>query len=327
MKSTGIPQVQHYVPKFILRSFGTGRRRSQVFVYDKHEDRVFLSSIGNLAAERQFYDIEVDDQATSLEPLLCDLETAASDLTAKIRSQQSIGFLSDDDRVVLSDFLAVQMLRTRQQREIIRDVDESLRREMERRGFGPDDIPGFKPLTDQEVKLMSMRMLLKPEIFADHLITKSWILFSSRQPGAFFCSDNPVAMQNTEKSTLLGGNLGFAVPGIEIYFPLSPKLVLALYCPSHETKIREIQQMRNQIVEHFGIAPQLEYDDLAERLSEGLDSGDVVEVPEPVVTNFNSLQVIFSTRFLFSRTKDFPGVSEMLSEHPELRKGLRIKSS
>ena len=327
MKPTGTPQVQHYVPKFILRSFGTGRRRSQVFVYDKHEDRVFLSSIANMAAERRFYDIEVDDKTASLEPLLSDLESEASVLIATIRSKQSIGFLSDEDRVVLSNFLAVQMLRTRQQREILRDFDESLRHQMKRRGIELDDIPDFRPLTDQDIKLMSMRMLLRPEQFAAHLITKSWVLLSSPQPGAFFCSDNPVALQNTEQSTYLGGNLGLAVPGIEIYFPLSPKLVLALYCPSHESKIREIQQMRDKIVEHLGAPPHLEYDEFAERLSGGIDSGDVVEVPEPIITNINSLQIIFSTRFLFSRTKGFPGVSDTLSEHPELKKGLRIESN
>jgi hypothetical protein len=45
---------QHYVPQFILRQFLANERDERVTVYDKHDDKTFVTSIKNIMAERRF---------------------------------------------------------------------------------------------------------------------------------------------------------------------------------------------------------------------------------------------------------------------------------
>jgi hypothetical protein len=55
-----------------------------------------------------------------------------------------------------------------------------------------------------------------------------------------YISDNPVVMHNPRTFGPYG-NIGIAVPGIEIYFPLSPEVVLAYFCPSSMKHVEEEQ--------------------------------------------------------------------------------------
>ena len=45
------------------------------------------------------------------------------------------------------------------------------------------------------------------------------------------------------------------------------------------------------------------------------------------VENFNSLQVIWSERYIFSTANDFQLADAMLSEHPNLKKGPRLTAA
>src|SRR5207247_1512339 len=56
-----------------------------------------------------------------------------------------------------------------------------------------------------------------------------------------YTSDNPMVMHN-QKQYGPYGNIGFAVPHIEIYYPLSPDIVLAYMCPLTMKEIEAEQQ-------------------------------------------------------------------------------------
>jgi len=43
------------------------------------------------------------------------------------------------------------------------------------------------------------------------------------------------------------------------------------------------------------------------------------------VTNHNSLQVKYASRFVFSSTEDFSLAEEMISKHPNLKEGPKVK--
>jgi len=58
-------------------------------------------------------------------------------------------------------------------------------------------------------------------------------------------------------------------------------------------------------------------------MSDSLLSGKPVQYSVPNVENFNSLQVIWSERYVFSHTNDFHLAESMLGEHPSLKKGPR----
>jgi hypothetical protein len=61
-------QNQHYVPKFILRQFLTDETKEHVYVYDKHEDKIFVTAIMNIMAESRFHDFSVEQWTASFEP-------------------------------------------------------------------------------------------------------------------------------------------------------------------------------------------------------------------------------------------------------------------
>jgi len=81
-------QVQHYIPKFLLRRFGSGKK-DQVHVFDKHTDRRFTSAARKIAAQKAFYDFDFKGSTLTLEPSLAALEgRAAKRIEAIIRDRQ-----------------------------------------------------------------------------------------------------------------------------------------------------------------------------------------------------------------------------------------------
>ncbi len=317
-------EIQHYVPRFLLRGFSTSGRRPHVFVYDKHEGRLFRTSVANLAAERRFYDFNADAVDVSLEPYLSNLESEASRLVGEIRSNRSIGLLSGDGRSLLSEFVAVQMLRTRHQKRMISDVDASFFRQMEERGIDPTDAWGIRQLSDDDVQALFLKALLNPQPYAAILDSKTWTLMSTPASQPFFCSDHPVALQNNSPTDGLTGNLGLAVEGIEIYVPISSTLTLAMLCPSHEEKLREVSVMQEEMAKVVDAAHSLPGRDFVNSWLSSIDSGGALEIPEESLVNLNSLQVVFSTRFVFSADSNFSLVERMLGDRPELRDGIGL---
>ena len=68
-------QNQHYVPKHILRNFLSDSENERVTVFDKLEEKSFVSSIKNVMAERQFHDFFFDENwMASFEPIACAAE-------------------------------------------------------------------------------------------------------------------------------------------------------------------------------------------------------------------------------------------------------------
>ena len=92
MAYNGIAKVQHYVPQFLLRNFGNGKK-NQLYVFDKQKARSFASNTRNIACESRFYDFQVDGEEFSIEPALSKIEGqqnhCCSGLLMKIALQYS----------------------------------------------------------------------------------------------------------------------------------------------------------------------------------------------------------------------------------------------
>lgn len=152
-----------------------------------------------------------------------------------------------------------------------------------------------------------------PQQFAVHFATKSWLLLAAKTNTPFIIGDNPVVMQNLPDADGLRGTLGLAVQGIEIYLPLSPRRALAFWCPSHLDRFRAwAATTTNPTEEAFAL-----------EVISSLEHGGPLQYREPEVLNFNSLQIVFAERFLFSALNDFSVAEEMIAKHPGLRGGPR----
>lgn len=167
-----IAKVQHYVPQFLLRNFGNGKK-DQVWVYDKATGRSFSTNAKNIASESRFYDLELDGTATTLEPMLSKLEGNAKPIIGKILDADSLAPLTDEDKATLSVFLSVQHTRTRTFREQWNDFPRMLREHLASRGetVANDSQAAdlIRDLTENESKAETGRFMMQaPQEFAPH---------------------------------------------------------------------------------------------------------------------------------------------------------------
>lgn len=311
--------VHHYVPRFLLRNFCSGTK-PRLWAYDKSAGKSFETTIQSVAGERDFYEVTVGDFTVSLEEGLSKLESEARTIINRIINARSIGVMSEDDRILLAVFVATQMQRVPHSRENLLALSEGFSRVMkERFGMDTDDFPAMTP---EIAKALSIKSLTEPNQFAEHILNKSWLLFETADSTPFYISDNPVALQNNvEPRGPLRGNLGLAVPGIEIYLPLSSTLTLGFYCCSHEEMIRNgVEKMRRSIVRDpnfpMTFGPLLDW-------MRAFRKGTPLTSTADNVLNHNSLQVRQAERYVFSSQPDFELVESMIADDSRFRKGPR----
>ena len=313
-----IAKVQHYVPQFLLRNFGRGKK-DQLWVFDKLTGRSFFTSVKNVASESRFYDFEVDGETISLEPILTKIESAAKRVIQKILDSDSLGTLNGQERAHLAVFCSVQMARTRNFREQWLSFPRMLRDEFAKRG---DQVAEGSPaeqlildLTENDAKAETGHFMLRaPEMFAEHFVSKHWVLAATDSKDPFQISDNPLTRQNMIERPLRG-NLGLTVPGIEIYLPLAPTRALAMWCTSLTVPILEREEELRKAAPGY-----------AEALAEAIRTGNPLAYTGENVTNFNSLQVWQAERYVFSSTEDFALAQDMVSLNDKLRTGPRMKT-
>jgi hypothetical protein len=343
-RSDGRPENQHYVPKMLLRNFAFGKQgHEQLFVYDKHAEKSWPTSIKNIAAERGFYEIEIGEGlVASIEQPLAVIEQQTQQTFRKVLEEQDLSKLSAEERAWIAIFVAVQKMRSKHARESMIEMDEALKRRIVKMGGDPNNVQNWRPFQDEnEVKLFSMEFLRRHlKEFAGMLAFKHMILFSTTNADPFWISDNPVAMHN-DNDMRPYGNLGLAVKGVQIYLPLSPTLALALWCPSLLDEVRQrCDQLHNDIATlhvQLALRPGINRNQVEaalrsrrelrlqlQELVRAFDAGRPAIFQPANVEFFNSLQVTWSHRFVMSRYQDFSLAKRMIRDKPKFKRGLSM---
>ncbi len=160
------------------------------------------------------------------------------------------------------------------------------------------------PLTDESAKLFSLDSVFSiAERIAHTLADKTWVMHKAHKSRTFYISDTPVVLYSDVKDPLRG-TLGFAVPGIQIYMPISARVLLSAYCPALAARAMErISSIRS-----------------------ALETGKTVACIPANMDFYNSLQVAHSERFVYCRDNDFELARSMVQQHPDWRKPRRIVS-
>lgn len=314
-----IAKVQHYVPQFLLRNFGTGKK-DQLWVFDKSNDRSFLTNAKNVASESRFYDFDVQGEKVSLEPILSRIEASAKQVIANLLAADSLAILTNEDRVQLAVLLSIQLARTRNMREQWVDFPRMLRERFAESGDtvapGSQAAQLIQDLTENDSKAETGRFLLDaPAVFAQQLVSKQWVLGATNTRRPFLISDNPLTRQNLLEGEFRG-NLGLAVPGVEVYLPLSPTRALAMWCP---TLTRPIIVRAEEL--RTGGSGLVARD---EALVNALLTGRPLQYSNENVDNLNSLQIVQSERYVFSCTNDFSLAERLVGSFPHVRRGPRM---
>ena len=315
--------LQHYVPQFLLKNFSHGKKR-RLFVYDKSNDKCFCTNTKNIAGETGFYDIEGNDGIISMEPELSRIETRASVIIKKLIEKKNLQSLTNDERVTLAVFMAVQFLRTKAFRletsYIFKEMTQWLcKNGIEAKQF--NEIIGDLN-TEQGHKRFTLEFLEKSKnSLAPYLLDKVWILLETTIRNPFYISDNPIGLYNELKSGPFRGNLGFDVKGIQIFLPISSTLCLNLLCRSIATEFLssyDRHQLMKQILP-YAIPPI----PLIESFHAGVTEGISIPAATDNVLMCNHLQVGFSSRYVFCETDNFRLVREMIKDNQQYREGHR----
>ncbi len=343
-RDDGRAEVQHYVPQLLLRGFlREPQAKKQVFVYDKHEDRSFPTNITNIAAERGFYDFDVDDIQVDIEGILSELVSNTKSAFEKLIEAESLAALDDEQKSWLSVFLATQQLRTRPFREVIKAFNEGMAQHIRNLGFDPLETEGFELIeTEDDLKRASLAQFAHS--MGSHLTlmsTKAWFLAITSADRPFWISDHPVVMHNDREFGPYG-NIGLAVPGIQIYLPLTSTLLLALWCTTNADMLYEnverAKRERKELSVMRVLGRDVDRDEIERQLDkwqaivedgepylEALTKGSAVEATAENVTFYNHLQVRWAHRYLISSIDDFALAKKMISDNSKYRRGLMPK--
>lgn len=298
---------EHYVPQSYLRRFA--HDGEQIHVFDKRELRAFTTNIKNVAAENGFYDIpemegrEFPRQYVETNFLRGFEDEAVHAIDGLLRVIHSGVFrrLRGKRRSQLANWLVIQSLRSREYREeiseFIRSFDEMcFRAYLKETQPELAEVPFVLKLTPEAKRAHHVAALLD----LDQIARLAWILMNhiwqvlrSDAPAPFWTSDNPVA-RHAHLGNAYRGRSGFRSRGIEFAYAVSPTTLLSLCDRGH---FRTLAQLH----------------------------GRMTAVPPESVTFYNSLQVIDSTRFVFSNAPDFSLAEDMCRENEELRNPNRCR--
>jgi len=299
----GKTKKQHYVPQFLLRRFSVKlNKKPKLWTLDKMTKAVRLSSTRDVAHENYFYEYN-DDNGTSLklEDLMAKIDSTGGGIIKRIIDKETLQLLPDD-RVWLSYFVACQILRV----PMIRKDMENLRSMIihkwgpEVSAEGDERTIGDYGLDDD--KLSSLKMIQDAPEFAKLLQTKVWILNRAPKNCSFIIGDNPVTRHNmTDRG--LRGNLGIDNKGIELFMPLSPTYCIHIICPF----LAELACCNQHLAENY---------------IDAIKNGTPVDMQPENVEFVNSLQVIWSERFVFAQNRsEMEMPLNMLRTNPEFSNG------
>ncbi len=274
------PKLHHYVPRFYLKNFLDAKQR--LWVYDKDVDRVFKTTPNKIAAETQFYRLPElligENDPLSIEKAFSRLESRASGIIANIISEVSNLAVAekvtipDEERIILSEFIAAQHFRTAELRDLMLYLLEDTRLIEDH-------------LSNEEKKAIHFKILSASgllEEFTDSIYSAIWIFARNESSIPFITSDHPVCMKSCSSRLWIKG-VGPLDKGSYIVFPMSPTLVL--YC------------------KEFSFWSKIKKYDLC--LSN-------VTLDDDMVHHENCGQAFMASRFLISCSSDFKEVREFI---------------
>ena len=257
---------QHYVPQCYLNAWSTSKH--QIYVFDKSTESARINSIQDVASERFFYDINPEDylspdflnalrqRGVSLDDVALsqvlertfakNVEKPFSDLLKEILDKTAAAtpwhinncyFISEEKKVEFSVFLALQFIRTKKTRTNIHGSSECLRQVLTDMGV-PDSEIAKNTISKEDAKRIHLEMIVDENYLAEmtgcfHNLT--WMLAVNRTGSKLYTSDSPIATFAHINHPFMPMN-GLASKGVEVFFPLSPNVILLMVDGSYHKR-------------------------------------------------------------------------------------------
>jgi hypothetical protein len=293
---------EHYVPKAYLDAFTN--LDGQISVFDKVTRRLFLTNPRNVASERKFNDFPqtLDSSNPALyqfvEKGLAGIEskgipllrkTVENALSIEIPTLRSPRILSSKDRTNLAALTALQLARTRKDRELAQKIFSEVGLELLKEAKNDHDREVSAQNLDRTynedyIKRQHLEFLFDAASkFAAILESKLIYLAVNRTAVPFWTSDYPVVRDSHQGRSSLPVD-GLSSPKVKIVYPLSPQVAMIFLDPIWYS--------------HW----------------EGWN-GKVKAISKQEVNHFNELQVKQSYRFVFSSSDRMQRAQMVCSEN------------
>jgi hypothetical protein len=320
---------QHYVPQSYLKSFTDSQEK--IYVFDKFEQKCFSSNVKNVASERYFYDFpqseNIQSREQTMEKLFSQLEAKASQMMSHLYKKiqgilslknqgkaYSVQAITQSQKVDLSLLIAIQAFRTKEfrllstellqkmQPSIINMLDYELSQHINR--FESENFISLDESFISEIKgtkineclamlsslqqdassVLQAKFILKYYAeLSKALLNHIWLIGINDTEELLLTSDHPVVKHQLESQNLSG----YSSEGIEVVFPLNSKLVLILFEKDYFKQYCHLD-------------------------------GKLFPLTRENIIHYNSLQVFYSYRFVFSQENNFQLVQNICQEYPDV---------
>jgi hypothetical protein len=349
---SALPKHQHFVPQFLLRSWGAGKNY-QVHVFDKQAGRIFASPAKKVGAERGFYNMPEsvtrelierfraergpdalplgfeDGVILSAEGTLATIETRAARVIQSVLDTESLARVSPDDRLWLAGFATVQFLRTPYIRDmfgaLVRGMREKITPLIQSHGHDVESalamagLPAPTPDRIAEAHLQHLARGVRELL--PYFLHKQWMIERAPQGERLYIGDNPITQWNNSPDTTgTTSAVGLGLPHSEVALPLSPRINLRLLDGATVQMIRD--RARNyEMARHVGLTRVVSEETVhwLRDTTRALDDGIARELHPEEVTRLNARQVRMASRFVYAADDNFELAQRMLREHPEMR--------
>lgn len=319
---------EHYVPQCYLNIFANKTGEDyKFFVFDKYKNQVRPGNVSDYASERFFYDVNFKKllEMKKAENPDCEISMKQEQLADKVDEQYLEHFFSkyvegilfkavsriratfllanpktlyeisvfpDEHMEQVAMYLMFQMLRTKEERKFFNDLQE---KEAKMFANFMGAIKGIDNLTDkvevawkskEHKRLLHFQMLMDKELrdtVLAAMMNMIWIVGVNQTEMPFYTSDTAAIRKGYE------GASGFACRGLEITFPITPKLVLILREPEYFHKDAHLHNRFFRLSQS-----QVEY--------------------------INELQVTRSYRYTFCIEDNFSLAKNLIRKYPDLQK-------
>lgn len=287
---------QHYVPRFYLKNFAVLRNGEySISCFEKSSFNQFQVNIKDVGCEHYFYEI-AGKVPQEMENTLSEFESQFTQVYDKLVSSGSVRCLKWKEKEVIARFITIQELRTREMREHLRDMIKNLNTWLSKKPLSKDMEKQLKEInTEKGVRTLQLgtikETLFQDNALVDMLLDLKWAIFENNTKMSFWTSDHPVNRYNPIDFSPYG-NLGTLCRGIQIFFPLTPRLIVAFFDP----------------IEYF------------------FEPEKGVCIKDNVLF-YNTLQLRNNTRHVFSIDSDFTIAKKWLTENPKSAKLDRTRVS
>lgn len=245
------PRKQHYVPQVYLRNFSYETKKNpKLYVFSKSTGKLYPANVSDTAAERDFYTIDsLENKYIWEKHYSSEIEPVLGELIKKIRSQCDNALIQDrsliltqEEKLTLALSMLFQLSRGKQARAFTQNLYDQLLpgvAEQARTKFGPlsDDQEALLQSFAEENKYfkeIAMAVSFRRESIeriVSILVQRSFVIYKITDSYSFITSDNPVLFIDKDTFDATPFKNGLTDVNTLVYYPISPRLLIAAYHP------------------------------------------------------------------------------------------------